>query len=108
MKLEGDITAINNWPWSLEEMIIDKVNGLKMTVKWIVRWLNALRSGHNTNIDNHSPDNFRYQTCHLDSGNNEDCIWCAGVRQTIEHFVIECNLSKEIWRIAYNLMDVTA
>ena len=48
-----------------------------------------------------------YRTRHVDAESNGNCPWCVEERQTTEHFAINCTLSKEIWQIAYNMLNVT-
>ncbi|CAG8834896.1 33067_t:CDS:1, partial [Gigaspora margarita] len=57
-KLADDISTTRNWPWSLEEMVVDKINSLKMNIKWIIQKLNLLEREYNRNMNNHLSDNF--------------------------------------------------
>jgi len=42
---------------------------------------------------------------YMDSSISRDCPWCPNETQTIEHFAMDCRVSRKIWELAYNMFD---
>ncbi|CAG8739827.1 23962_t:CDS:2 [Gigaspora margarita] len=41
----------------------------------------------------------------IDPLNNTSCHWCEKELQTVEHFALNCKVSKEIWRTSYHFLE---
>ncbi|CAG8603075.1 13816_t:CDS:1 [Ambispora leptoticha] len=131
-RFKGSINTTYTWPWTLEQIKINDIEGQQFTVKKVLQsWYKSTeqsRDNSEKQIEgyipykwlktkwvlnkkkdifwrlNHRALPLGYRLVHIDQNNLEDCPNCPYVTQTIEHFALKCPLSKIIWETTYRLL----
>src|SRR5438105_1285680 len=37
------------------------------------------------------------RTFHFSENRNDRCLWCPHAKQTVKHFIVDCEISKHLW-----------
>jgi hypothetical protein len=129
-RIEGTIETSTNWPWSIEELSIGGKKGKDISVKNSVEFLRrkTIRPADANSNDNlqekwltigtienkkkditwrffHKALPLGYRLRHISLEENGNCTWCTDELQTPEHFLIDCRISQEIWKLAYSFLN---
>ncbi|CAG8618959.1 9617_t:CDS:2 [Ambispora leptoticha] len=120
-KIQGKITANHNWPWKIEDLKVDEKQNIDFTVKNLIGilrkrtvaptntilltdikmdWL-FIKANNNKKKDilwrmYHKALPLGYRLQHISATESGKCLWCPEELQTIEHFALECIISKKI------------
>ncbi|CAG8686739.1 722_t:CDS:2, partial [Scutellospora calospora] len=102
-RIGGIINNISeNWPWSLENINLTGTKGTEYKISkadWMkTRWINNKRKDTFWRFQ-HRALPLGYRLTYIIKDDNGKCPNCLREIQTLEHFGVECKISKEIWRI---------
>ena len=129
-RIKGTINATTLWPWPAESLIIKEFKGNQLTVKRMSVLLNSTtkETMEQENIQEEDPSSWivtqmvpnkrvdifwrlyhkalplGYRLKHVNREDNRECPGCRNELQTVDHFMFECEISREVWKEAYKLI----
>jgi hypothetical protein len=132
-KAGGKISSETNWLWELTEVKIEDKMATEFSVKYTVDTLRSRRLNSDMSRNLGIPDQNKdwllqkailnkkkdilwrlfyramplgYRLRHFVENETGDCPWCPNSLQSIEHFALECRISKNIWTVAYSFLKI--